>query len=106
MLKFLKDIKNKTELVDLALFAAIDIGIPEEELLEMEFKQWKWIYEVWEKKVLREQANFANLMSLLANINRAKDTKPFLPKDFMPRKQKTEEEEYQDILAAFGVREK
>jgi hypothetical protein len=104
MVKFLFGIQNRTPFIDLLIFATIELQIPEDELLELEFFVFEWVLESHNQEYERHDARFANLMCLLANVNRGKNSKPFKPTDFMPRKPKSENELQQEILSSFGLK--
>jgi hypothetical protein len=104
MVKFLLGVKKKTPFIELLIYATTEIQIPEDELLELDFFVFQWVLESHYKEYERHDSRFANLMCLLANINRGKNMKPFKPKDFMPRKKKSEKELEQEILSAFGIK--
>lgn len=102
MYRFLSKFRQKSQLVDFCLFCIHDVGIPEDELMEMELFQVNWIVKLHNRRIEKEDSRFANLMCLLYNMNRGKNPSK-TPQDFMPRKPKTQAEVEQDILKVFGV---
>lgn len=104
MYRFLLDVKNRTPFIDQLIFAVYELHIPEDELLDMELFHFQWILDGFLNQQKRLDARNANLMCLIANCHRSKNTKAFVPKDFMPKPPKTDKELGNDILSAFGVK--
>jgi hypothetical protein len=103
MINFLQGYREKTDFCKLLIRAAMDFRIPEEELMEMDLLHVLWMYDHWYDETLRTQANFANLMALIANCHRKKDSPLIKPEDFMPQKPKTEEDLEREILTKFKM---
>ena len=106
MIKFLDGVKQKTPFIELLILAVTELQIPEDELLDLEFSVFEWLLEAYYQRQELLNARSANLMCLIANIHRGKNSKPFKPKDFMPKKPKTDKELESDILGIFGIKPK
>ena len=87
------------------LFVSVELNISDEELLEMDFNHFIWVFQQLVKREEPKNARNANLMCLLANINRGKNKKAYSPKDFMPKKPKTQKEIDDGILSALGIQD-
>lgn len=103
MYEFLLDVKNKTPFVEHLIFAVFVLRIPENELLQMEFRHLEWIIDVYIHQEERLDMRNANLMSVIANTVPRKNKRAAQPKDFMPRKKKSQKDVESAILDTLGI---
>ena len=67
----------------------------------MTFAEFELAVKGFKAREEREHYRIAILCSVIANVNRGKNTKAYKPEDFMPKEKK--EQDWQDMLAQVEI---